>query len=112
MEQIRYPRIASFKSVESFLEHLHSLGLDLPVDRAIESAPASPLALPVTWRGNLIGNRFAIQPMEGWDGTPDGKPTRRPSGGGGGSAAAGPSSSGAARRRPSATRGAPTPTSC
>ena len=79
MEQIRYPRIASFKSVESFLEHLHSLGLDLPVDRAMESAPASPLALPVMWRGNLIGNRFCILPMEGWDGTADGSPSEKTS---------------------------------
>ncbi len=74
MESIRYPRIASFKSVQSFLEHLHSLGLDLPVDRAVEPAPASPLAQPVTWHEHLVGNRFCILPMEGWDGAPDGSP--------------------------------------
>jgi 2,4-dienoyl-CoA reductase-like NADH-dependent reductase (Old Yellow Enzyme family) len=74
METIRYPRIASFKSAESFLEHLHSLGLDLPVDQAVEPAPASPLAQPATWGEHLIGNRFCILPMEGWDGTVDGGP--------------------------------------
>jgi len=74
MEPVRYPRIASFKSVQSFLEHLHSLGLELPVDQTIETAPISPLALPATWREHVIGNRFCILPMEGWDGTADGGP--------------------------------------
>jgi NADPH2 dehydrogenase len=33
---------------------------------------AQPYPLP---DGRIIGNRFCIQPMEGWDGTTDGKPT-------------------------------------
>jgi NADPH2 dehydrogenase len=77
METIRYPRIASFKSVGSFVEHLHSLGLELPVDQAVEAAPASPLAQPAAWREHRIGNRFCILPMEGWDGTADGGPSER-----------------------------------
>jgi NADPH2 dehydrogenase len=74
MEPIRYPRIASFKSVESFAGHLQSLGLELPLDHVLEPAPTSPLAQPATWQGNLIGNRLCILPMEGWDGTSDGSP--------------------------------------
>ena len=74
MELTRYPRIASFKSVDRFLEHLQSLGLDLPVDKVIEPAPISPLAQPATWHERVIGNRFCILPMEGWDGTADGGP--------------------------------------
>jgi 2,4-dienoyl-CoA reductase-like NADH-dependent reductase (Old Yellow Enzyme family) len=74
MEPVRYPRIASFKSVQSFLAHLHSLGLDLPVDHAVETAPISPLAQPAAWHEHIIGNRLCILPMEGWDGTADGGP--------------------------------------
>ena len=33
---------------------------------------AAPLHLP---DGRAVGNRFCIQPMEGWDATPDGIPT-------------------------------------
>ncbi len=51
----------------------------MPVDDEILKAPASPLAEPleIRWLGGLrrIGNRFAAQPMEGWDGEPDGRPS-------------------------------------
>ena len=75
MEKVRYPRIASFKTVEHFASHLRSLGVDLPLDTSVEAAPASPLAASLTWRGRTIGNRWCILPMEGWDGTDDGSPT-------------------------------------
>jgi NADPH2 dehydrogenase len=35
----------------------------------------SPLRVPITRGGLTIGNRIAVQPMEGWDGTLDGNPT-------------------------------------
>ncbi|MBL8382116.1 MAG: NADH:flavin oxidoreductase [Burkholderiales bacterium] len=47
----------------------------MPCDDDIAAAPASPLAAPLAADGFTIGNRFAIQPMEGWDGLPDGKPS-------------------------------------
>lgn len=70
-----YPRIASFKSPAQLRRHLERLGLAIELDDAILSAPASPLAQPLAYRGRTIGNRFCILPMEGWDGTPDGRPT-------------------------------------
>jgi NADPH2 dehydrogenase len=70
-----YPRIASFKSHEDFVSHLTGLGIDLPCDDSISSGDASPLAQPIALDGGTIGNRFCILPMEGWDGTADGKPT-------------------------------------
>ncbi len=36
---------------------------------------SGPLAQPLISRAGHIGNRFCILPMEGWDGTSDGKPT-------------------------------------
>jgi len=71
-----YRRIAVFKTSVDFRDHLEKLGVDLPFDDRVISGPDSPLARPYTLRdGFTIGNRFCIQPMEGWDGTPDGQPS-------------------------------------
>mgnify|MGYP003296888317 CR=1 FL=1 len=55
--------------------HGESLGLALPCDEEVAHGAQSPLAQPITLGGRRIGNRFCIHPMEGWDGTPDGRPT-------------------------------------
>ncbi len=69
-----FPKIGSHRSVAAFRGHLAAVGPDVPVDGEILAAPASPLAAKCSWKGRAIGNRWAIQPMEGWDGTADGKP--------------------------------------
>jgi 2,4-dienoyl-CoA reductase-like NADH-dependent reductase (Old Yellow Enzyme family) len=68
-------RLGTVKDVGRFEEHVRSLGLTLPCDRELLSGNASPLRAPIERNGIRIGNRIAVQPMEGWDGTPDGKPT-------------------------------------
>jgi 2,4-dienoyl-CoA reductase-like NADH-dependent reductase (Old Yellow Enzyme family) len=68
------PRIGSFKTVAAFKQHLARLPIPVACDDAVQSGPGSPLAQPLTVAGLRIGNRFAVQPMEGWDGAPDGKP--------------------------------------
>jgi len=75
-----YPRVASFPSAQALAEHLERLGWRLPFDdQIIRPAPASPLAQPleIPWQGGLrrVGNRFTVQPMEGWDGELDGRPS-------------------------------------
>ena len=71
-----YRRIAQLKSAAAFREYLDSLELDLPFDEQLEHGPDAPLAQPYTLQdGHVIGNRFCIQPIEGWDGTLDGQPT-------------------------------------
>jgi 2,4-dienoyl-CoA reductase-like NADH-dependent reductase (Old Yellow Enzyme family) len=72
-----FRRMASIKSSEDFQNRAKALGIDLPIDETLETGPDAPLARPVarTFGGFGIGNRFAILPMEGWDGTEDGKPT-------------------------------------
>jgi 2,4-dienoyl-CoA reductase-like NADH-dependent reductase (Old Yellow Enzyme family) len=77
---MNYPKVATFKSASALREHLRSLGLDLDLDDTLLAAPDSPMAqplnLPAVIAGHTsIGNRFAVLPMEGWDGTEDGKPT-------------------------------------
>ena len=71
-------RIPSLKTVADFRSHVASLGVDLPCEDAIVTGSASPLAQPVASpaiNGKLIGNRYAIQPMEGWDATASGGAT-------------------------------------
>jgi NADPH2 dehydrogenase len=69
------PRVASLRTVQRFQEHLQSLGLTLPCDQEFAIGAESPLAQPLNRAGFKIGNRIAIQPMEGWDGTTDGNPS-------------------------------------
>ena len=70
-----YPRISSFKTAEQFQSRLAELNIDLPFDDRLQSPDDSCLSRPLVSKAGLIGNRFCILPMEGWDGTADGKPT-------------------------------------
>ena len=65
-------RVPSLKTVDAFRAHLESLNLKLGMDEEIMTGDASPLRQSVSWRGRTIGNRWAIHPMEGWDGTTTG----------------------------------------
>src|SRR5712691_4230925 len=74
-EPPRLVRIPTLKAVADFRNHIASLGIELPCHDTIVSGTASPLAQPVekiSVNGKKIGNRYAIQPMEGWDGTTNG----------------------------------------
>lgn len=71
-EPFKLTRIPTLKTVGEFRRHLEALGIELPCDDAIVTGSSSPLAQPVEAvriNGKRIGNRYAIQPMEGWDGT-------------------------------------------
>ncbi|MGH7601553.1 MAG: NADH:flavin oxidoreductase, partial [bacterium] len=71
-----YRRVASLKTTDDFRNYLAQLDVELNFDEHVQSGPNSPLAEPHQLaNGFKIGNRFAILPMEGWDGTTDGKPT-------------------------------------
>lgn len=71
-----YRRIAQLRTPDQFRAYTAVLGIDLPFDEALEAGPESPLARPYTLPdGFTVGNRFCVNPMEGWDGTPDGLPT-------------------------------------
>ena len=69
-----YRRMASLRSVDELRGHARALGISLPLDDRVD--PAGPLARPLTLPdGRTVGNRFCLQPMEGWDGTDDGSPS-------------------------------------
>jgi NADPH2 dehydrogenase len=68
-------RIASLRTASELQRHLDGLGISLPF-HARRAGEAEPLAQPCALGDGLTaGNRFCIQPMEGWDGTADGTPT-------------------------------------
>jgi 2,4-dienoyl-CoA reductase-like NADH-dependent reductase (Old Yellow Enzyme family) len=70
-----YPPIGGIRTVSDFKTHLASLNLSIPCDDQLQVGPTSPLAQPIDFNNKQIGNRFCIHPMEGWDGTTDGKPS-------------------------------------
>lgn len=70
-----YPRMATFKRPEDLRRRFEELNIDLPVDDELEAAPQSPLAQPLDVAGKRVGNRWTVQPMEGWDGHEDGMPS-------------------------------------
>jgi NADPH2 dehydrogenase len=73
-EPFKLTRIASLKTPADFRMHCRDLGIDLPCDDALVTGETSPLRQPVacTINGRTPGNRWAIHPMEGWDGTTGG----------------------------------------
>lgn len=71
-----YRRIASLKTVDEFRDYLLQLGIDLEIDsNPLSNDEKSPLAKSMMIGDFLVGNRWAVHPMEGWDATRDGKPS-------------------------------------
>jgi len=68
-------RIGSLKDVGGFQDHLRALDLKIPCDLQLLTGAQSPLRRPLERGPFKIGNRIAVQPMEGWDATPDGAPS-------------------------------------
>lgn len=72
-------KVGSLKTPEEFTEYLAGLELPWPLPTTSEPLAGldSPMSTPINIDGFTVGNRFAILPMEGWDGTPDGRPTEQ-----------------------------------
>jgi NADPH2 dehydrogenase len=66
---ISVSRYFKYKTGEALRADARTLGLALEL-----SADLSPLLQPFEIGGRRVGNRLAIQPMEGCDGEPDGSP--------------------------------------
>lgn len=75
-ETTRFKRVSALKKASDLRAHCADLGVDIPCDDDILTAAESPMSQSIDAGGGLtIGNRWAIHPMEGWDGTTDGMPT-------------------------------------
>src|SRR5208283_4643937 len=59
-----------YKSLDELKEDMTRMGLDMPV-----SANVAVLSRPINIGNKTVPNRLAINPMEGCDGTPEGKPS-------------------------------------
>ena len=71
-----YPKIAQLKTVQAFRGRVAELGLRIPADDAILAASeGSPMAQPIRIGHRVAGNRWCVQPMEGWDANRDGSPS-------------------------------------
>ena len=70
-------RIATLKEATTLKKYIADLNIELHFDEELSSGLKSPLGQSYEMKsGFSIGNRFCILPMEGWDGTADGKPTK------------------------------------
>jgi 2,4-dienoyl-CoA reductase-like NADH-dependent reductase (Old Yellow Enzyme family) len=74
-----FTKIGQLKNVAEFRQHVAQLGLDLPCDGQILAGADSPMSKAIQFLhgGDLVsvGNRWCVQPMEGWDGTKEGLPS-------------------------------------
>ena len=76
-EPFKLKRIPALKTAEAFRSHVASLGIEIPCDDQIvtEGSPIGEALDGLTINGKTIGNRIALHPMEGWDGTTEGRAT-------------------------------------
>ncbi|HEY3723495.1 MAG TPA: NADH:flavin oxidoreductase [Acidimicrobiia bacterium] len=64
-------QVRRLRDAAAFDAHLQDLGIEL----ARHPDPAAVLGRAVDVAGATLANRWAVLPMEGWDGTADGRPT-------------------------------------
>ncbi len=67
-----FPRIPSYPSATALAAAVAALGAELPV---LDPFDPGPLRLPLPLGGLRAPNRLCVQPMEGWDAEPDGRPS-------------------------------------
>jgi len=77
MTESRFLHLGGVRDVETFRHYLRVEQLTIPCDPEIITGAAAPLAQPLKCNGRTVGNRFAIHPMEGWDGTAEGEPSEK-----------------------------------
>ena len=75
MSTIEIVRLGGLKSVARFKEHLRAQNVNIPCDDELSLEQHSPLRQMLVKQQLVIGNRIAVQPMEGWDGLADGNPS-------------------------------------
>ncbi|MXZ87021.1 MAG: NADH:flavin oxidoreductase [Acidimicrobiia bacterium] len=74
----RIRQVKSLASAAALRNHLEDLGVEIPMDDEVDPAGAlaQPLAITDGSAGTMTArNRWAVLPMEGWDGEDDGRPS-------------------------------------
>lgn len=72
---MKYKSIAQLKTKDQFEAYTQTLKQQFPFEFANQVTPYEFQKQFLLKNGRVIGNRFCIHPMEGWDGTPDGRPS-------------------------------------
>jgi 2,4-dienoyl-CoA reductase-like NADH-dependent reductase (Old Yellow Enzyme family) len=72
---VSWRRVATLRTADDLRRHLRESDIALDLDGDLAPPASSPFAQPMEVDGDLVGNRFCILPMEGWDGTPEGEPS-------------------------------------
>ena len=68
--------MAQLKTASDLRNYLQISAVSLPFDETLLPPASSPFNRVIELKsGRTIGNSLCILPMEGWDGTPDGRPT-------------------------------------
>lgn len=67
-----YKRVPTLRDTTAFRDYVASLNIRIGCDDQLDPAV---FAAPVSAGSLTFGNRFCVLPMEGWDGTTDGRPT-------------------------------------
>ena len=70
-----FPRVTKLKTAADFQSRQDELGINIPFDETVLPSEETSLGRGFEFHRKQVGNRFCILPMEGWDGTEDGKPT-------------------------------------
>jgi len=74
MSASSFVHLGGLREVKRFRDYLAAHQISIPCDDTLLGFD-SPLAQELHNGDVHLGNRFVIQPMEGWDGTTDGRPT-------------------------------------
>jgi len=76
---MKIKKIPAIKTADQLQEIFSDFGYEIPVadagDESVIGAKASCLGEAIKWGSRIIGNRYAILPMEGWDAEVDGQPS-------------------------------------
>ena len=73
---MRITQVKNLHEPAAFADHVAALGIDLPWHDDTVGELAAPVVIRDGSAGELVApNRVAVLPMEGWDGTADGRPT-------------------------------------
>src|SRR5688572_29338394 len=70
-----FASVGGLHTIDEFRAALSRRSISIPVDSELLVGHASPLGQSIQSSRFKIANRFAVQPMEGWDGTLDGRPS-------------------------------------
>jgi 2,4-dienoyl-CoA reductase-like NADH-dependent reductase (Old Yellow Enzyme family) len=70
-----YRKMSAIKTAAEFREHISNLNINLGFVEKTRSGETSPLGRPLEYKDRIIGNRWCILPMEGWDCLSNGAPS-------------------------------------